>query len=133
MEARTLSIAQLAALLYAGLIAVVCGFQVALACGAPWGEFAMGGRFPGRLPPAMRVLALVQIALLCVLAAIVLSRSGLAFERWQDTSLRAVWAVVAIGALSMVANLATPSRRERMVWGPVTVVMLVASLIVALS
>ena len=38
---------QLAAIVYALATAVVVGFQVALAAGAPWGEYAMGGRFPG--------------------------------------------------------------------------------------
>ncbi|MSP57207.1 MAG: hypothetical protein EXR69_16670, partial [Myxococcales bacterium] len=53
-----------AAIAYALATALVVGFQVALALGAPWGELAMGGAFPGRFPPAMRVAAVVQGALL---------------------------------------------------------------------
>ncbi len=130
---QIMSIPQLAALLYVGLIVIVCCFQIALAAGAPWGELAMGGRFPGRLPPAMRVLALVQVVLLAAFAAIVLAKSGLALAAWRAASGKVIWAVVGIGALSMVMNLATPSRWERIAWGPVTVVLLAASLVVALS
>lgn len=32
-------------------------FQLALALGAPWGEYAMGGRYPGRFPPGLRLAA----------------------------------------------------------------------------
>lgn len=54
-----MDIAVLAALAYVLATIVVVAFQVLLALGAPWGSNAMGGRFPGRFPPAMRVLAVV--------------------------------------------------------------------------
>ena len=30
----------------------VVAFQLALAAGAPWGTYAMGGAYAGRLPPS---------------------------------------------------------------------------------
>ena len=51
--------------------------ELALAAGAPWGEYAMGGAFPGQFPPALRAAALVQVAILAVWAAVVLARAGL--------------------------------------------------------
>jgi hypothetical protein len=51
------TVTQLAAIVYTLATAVVVGFRLALAAGAPWGEYAMGGRFPGRFPPAMRAAA----------------------------------------------------------------------------
>ena len=58
-----------AALLYATVSASVVAFQIALAVGVPWGDYAMGGAFPGQFPPALRIAALVQALLLVVLAA----------------------------------------------------------------
>ncbi len=74
--------AQLAAIVYALATAVVVGFQVALAAGAPWGEYAMGGRFPGRFPPAMRAGALVQAVILVLLALVVLDATGFVELGW---------------------------------------------------
>ena len=70
-----------AAWVFAALTAVVMLFQLALAVGAPWGEFAMGGAFPGVYPPAMRIAALVQMAVLGVVGLIVCVRAGLVLPR----------------------------------------------------
>lgn len=47
----------LPAFVFCTLVAVVVLFQLALAAGAPWGHLAMGGKFPGRLPPPLAMLA----------------------------------------------------------------------------
>ncbi|MEK4110124.1 hypothetical protein ABIC86_002354 [Paenibacillus sp. DS2363] len=38
------------AIAFTFLILIVILFQVALAVGVPWGEYAMGGKFPGKYP-----------------------------------------------------------------------------------
>ena len=48
------------AVVFALVTGLVVAFQVALALGAPWGAYAMGGAFPGRMPPPLRVAALIQ-------------------------------------------------------------------------
>jgi hypothetical protein len=54
-----------------GVAAVgVIGFQVALALWAPRGAYAMGGAFPERFPPALRVAAVVHEHELGVIAAV---------------------------------------------------------------
>ena len=45
-----MSISRAAALLYVAICAGVAAFQIALAAGAPWGAYAMGGAVPGQLP-----------------------------------------------------------------------------------
>jgi hypothetical protein len=125
--------ARLAAMAFAGLIAVVALFQLALALGAPWGSLAMGGAFPGTFPPAMRVAALVQIAVLGGVALVVLARAGLVLPAWRRTSRWLVWVVVGLLGLGVVLNLITPSGLERLIWAPVAVAMFAASLRVALS
>jgi len=127
--ASTMNIATLSALAFAAVAAGAIGFQLALALGAPWGAYAMGGRFPGRFPQPMRVAAVVQAAVIALLAAVVLARAGLApgpMASW------AIWVVVGFSGLSLAMNAISPSAGERRIWVPVAVVMLASSLVVAL-
>ncbi len=125
--------AALFATLYAAFTAIVVVFQLALAAGAPWGQVAMGGRYPGRFPTQLRIGALVQAALLSFLALIVLSRAGVGFPVLDPVSGWMVWIAVAISLLSLILNLITPSKWERRLWAPVALVLVVCSLLVALS
>jgi hypothetical protein len=125
--------ARLAAWIFAALIAVVALFQLALALGAPWGGLAMGGAFPGTYPPAMRVAALIQIAILGSVALVVLARAGLVLPTWGRPSRWLVWVVVGLLGVGVVLNLITPSPLERLLWGPVAAVLFAAALRVALS
>lgn len=119
-----------AAWAYACLSLLVVLFQVALALGAPYGHLAMGGRFPGRFPPAMRVAAIVQGALHIALTLAVLERAG------QITTPLPGWLFWVACAMILVAaplNLVTPSRAERALWGPVTVIMLASIGVIAFA
>lgn len=123
----------IAVTIFLGLCAIAALFQLALALGAPWGEYTMGGRFPGRLPPKMRVAALIQIIILLVLATIVLIRSGLALSQFYLIGKTGIWVVVAFFVLGSIVNVFTPSKGERAVWAPVNILLLATSIIVALS
>jgi len=125
--------AALAARVFAGLTGVVILFQLALAAGAPWGSYAMGGAFPGTYPPAMRVAALAQVAILGGVALIVLARAGLVLAGWRRASRWMAWAVVGLLAVGVVLNLITPSGMERLIWAPVAVVLFLCGLRVAWS
>src|SRR4051812_30358375 len=96
-----------AAYLFAGLIGVTVAFQLALAAGAPWGRAAMGGRWPGVLPPQMRIAVLTQAAVLVLMAAIVQARAGLFATTWGEPARIGCWFVVGVSALSALLNLAT--------------------------
>jgi hypothetical protein len=122
-----------AALLYASVSAGVVAFQIALAAGMPWGAYAMGGAFPGQFPPALRIAALVQAALFVSLAAVVLVRAGLILAAWSRMSRWLIWIVVAVAAVGLVLNLITQSAGERALWAPVTLLLLVSSMIVAIK
>ena len=121
----------MAATCYTVISAGVVVFQIALAVGAPWGIYAMGGAFPGQFPPAMRIAAVVQAALMMLMSAVLLSRAGVVLPVWSRASRWLVWLIVAIGAASLVMNIATPSSDERMIWAPVAFLLLVCSVIVA--
>jgi hypothetical protein len=128
-----MDIRRAAALLYAVVSLGVIAFQIALAAGAPWGAYAMGGAFPGQFPPALRIAALVQAALIAGMAMVVLSRAGLMLAGWSRVSRWLVWVVVAFAAVSLVLNLITPSAGERAIWAPVALLLLVSSAVVAIK
>src|SRR5512143_982367 len=107
---------RIAALFYAIISLAVVAFQVALAAGAPWGAFAMGGAYPGQFPPALRIGALVQAVLLFALALVVLARAGVLLPGWSRASRWLIWFVVAFAVLSFILNLITPSAGERAIW-----------------
>jgi hypothetical protein len=127
------SITVIAALLFTSVTLGAIAFQLALAAGAPWGAYAMGGRFPGRMPPAMRIAALGQAALLGLLILIVLAGAGLAQVPIVSGLPSLIWLVVGFSALSLVLNAASRSPGERRIWVPVAVIMLGSSLVVALT
>jgi hypothetical protein len=132
-ERKYMSKEIVAARIYAVVSFGVIAFQIALALGAPWGAYAMGGAFPGQFPPELRVAAVVQAVILAGLALVVLARAGITLPKWSRTSRWLVWVVVAFSALSLVLNLITPSARERAIWAPVALIMLISSVIVAVS
>jgi hypothetical protein len=108
----------------------VC-FQFALGLGAPFGEMAMGGRYPGTFPVQMRVAAIVQGLIIGALGAIVLTSAGVIVTPLDAAWL--IWIVVAFSGVSLFVNAISRSRKERLLWVPAAIVMLVSSLIVALA
>lgn len=128
-----MSIPRVAAIIYAIVIFGVVAFQIALAAGAPWGAYAMGGASPGQFPPALRIAAIIQVVLLAGMAAVMLARARLVLPgQWRVSHLLA-WIVVALTAASLVLNLITPSAGERAIWAPTLSLLLICSLIVAFS
>jgi hypothetical protein len=121
-----------AAIVFALVTAGVIAFQFALALGAPWGAYAMGGAFPGRYPPPMRVAAVVQAVLLGVIAGIVLSAANVALPSLADSFPWLIWVVVVLMALGVFLNAISRSAGERRIWMPVTAILLLSSLVVAL-
>jgi hypothetical protein len=112
-----------AAGLFGVLVLLVAAFQFALAAGAPWGNLTMGGTFPGRLPPPLRVAAMVQALVLLLFGVIVAARARLALTRWHAVSRKLIWVVVGYTVLGAVLNAITASPWERALWLPVTLVL----------
>jgi len=123
----------LAAAAYGLAAAVAIAFQLAMAGGAPWGAYAMGGRSPGRFPPALRVAAVGQAVIIALIASIVLADAGVLQLPTSISAPSAIWLAVAFSGLSFALNAASRSPLERRVWVPVTAIMLVSSLVVAVT
>lgn len=121
------------AIIFSILIVVVIIFQIMLVAGMPWGIYAMGGKFPGKYPPVMRVASFLQSIILTFISLIVLSKSGLMFPGWLSFSKTAIWFVVSFSVIATILNLITKSVWERRIWAPVSLLLLITSIIVAIG
>lgn len=117
------------------LLLVVAALQVSLALGAPLASFAWGGSGGTNvLPDRLRVGSAVAALVLGGFVFVVLDRARiLARPRWPRFFRVAGWALVVQLALSTLGNLASPSMPERVVMGPLSLVMLVLALSLALG
>ena len=120
------------AILFTIFSAIVALFYLCLGFGAPWGEMAMGGKYPGKLPNKIRVVCFLQQGLYVLLCLIVLSRADLVLSGSSLSEDGAIYFVVALLALGTIMNLISPSKKERNLWSPVAGAMFISSLIVAL-
>ena len=118
-----------AAVMYAVICAGVIVFQFCLVAGAPWGRLTQGGQHPKALPKSGRVFAAISVVLLTLMAGSILSAADIwvNWPRWMS------WGALGIQSVSTLLNWITPSRSERLLWGPVTTAMLVMALLVMLT
>lgn len=122
----------ISAFVFVVLTTIVILFQLALAAGVPWGAASMGGKFPGKYPPKMRIIAVMNALVLIFIVLIVLSRAELILPQLNSFSKVAVWFVVIFFIISTVMNVITPSKIER-IWAPVAALQFLTSIIIALS
>jgi hypothetical protein len=114
-----------AAWFFAALCSVVALFHLIAICGGPVGHLTMGGRWPGVLPPAVRLLSALSMGTMLLLAFVVLARAGVldrAIPRWS------MWAVLGYLALAILMHVATPSPGERALWLPVILALTASAL-----
>ena len=113
---------------------IVTVFQIALASGAPWGEYAYGGTKTGKLPTGFRINSVVSAFVMLAISGHYLAQLGV-FEPILDPAGNSVvnWVLVVFTGLSALANNATRSKKERMVWAIPTILMFLAALAVALN
>ena len=116
------------------LLALVTLFQIALIAGAPWGEYAFGGRHTGVLPRNLRIGSAISSFLYLGIAGHYLAQIGV-FPQLLDANLNSIanWSIVGINLLALVMNTITPSKKERMIWAPVALILLGASILIALN
>jgi len=122
----------LSAIIFSIFSVIVIIFQACLAAGLPWGAASMGGKFPGKYPPKMRVVAVANIFVLVLISLIVLVRAEMILPQLFSFSRIAIWFVVAFSAIGTILNTITPSKIER-IWAPVALIQLITSFVLALS
>jgi hypothetical protein len=127
-------LATISAVFLVAMTLIVTLFQIALALGAPWGEYAYGGTKTGKLPVGFRINSVVAAFVMLGIAGHYLAQLGV-LEPILDPAGNSVvnWVLVGFTGLAALANNATRSKKERMVWGVPTILMFLAATTVALG
>ena len=108
-------------------------FQLALALGAPMGEYAYGGQITGKLPIPYRVASSISFLLMLAIAGHYLAQLGVVpMLLSADLNQLANWGLIGFAASAAVLNNITKSKKEKQLWGSTTIAMLIAAVIVAL-
>ena len=113
--------------LYATACLAIVFFQIALIAGAPLGRYTQGGQHAGALPVSGRIIAAVSIPVVLFQALAILSAAGFPGLGWPVWT---GWVAFAVQIVTTILNWITPSKPERAVWGPVTLVMSAMALVV---
>ncbi len=115
------------------LFGLFMGAQLLLALGVLPITMAWGGR-QTELTPGLRMASMAAILVLGVFIYIVRYRAGLVGSVPTPMSIRVLaWVVTGFMALNTLGNFASLSRAERLLFGPVTLMITAASLVVAVS
>jgi hypothetical protein len=116
----------------AGFLAIAA-FQLTLALGAPLGHAAWGGQ-QARLPTRLRIGSSVAVVIWILAALIVLGRAGFEVSLLPDVVQRwGTWFLVGLLPVGALMNVASSSRWERYLWGPLALILALLTLVVALN
>lgn len=122
-----------ALILFVFFTSITVIFQLALAIGIPWGNLAMGGKYPGKFPTPIRIAAVFQIMILLFFIWIAFVKAGVFSPDWKLFSDKLIWVVFGFSVVATVLNIITPSKWERIIWAPVSFILLITSLILAMN
>src|SRR5690554_3716625 len=100
----------LAVAAFAGLLALLVLFQLALAFGAPWGALAWGGQNRGTLPAGYRWASGFSVLVYGFLAVLALDRAGVIDVLPEGFSEVGMWIVVGFLGLGVLMNGISRSR-----------------------
>jgi hypothetical protein len=125
-------VSQIAAVVASIVLVALAVFQVALIAGAPIGRFAWGGQHTV-LPARLRVGSVVSIVLYALFAIVLLDRAGVIDVLPDVVSTVGTWVLVGYFALGVVLNGISRSKPERNLFTPVSLVLAVLCLLVALG
>lgn len=94
-------------------------FQVLLALGFPYGEFALGG-YHKILPKKLRIVSLVNAVILIVFIWIFLLHASILESTWSLPTGGIVFGIAIFLALNSIANLLSASKKEKVVMTPIS-------------
>lgn len=114
------------------ILAALAVFQFLLILGVPIGHFAWGGQHRV-LPTRLRIGSAVAIVLYALFALMILDRAGLTAVLPDAVVAVGIWVLVGYLALGVIMNAISRSKPERYTMTPVTLVLGVLCLLVALG
>lgn len=108
-------------------------YQAALALGAPLGHASWGGVYEGQLPTGLRIASGVAVGFYVLAALIVAGRVGFRVLPLPYGVLRwGTWVLAALMFVGTLANIASSSGWERFGLAPLTLILALLCLFVAL-
>ncbi len=122
----------IAAIAFVTLLVVLAVFQIALAAGAPLGRLAWGGQHRV-LPTRNRIASRWSVAVYALIALVALDRSDLVDVVPELVARIAMWVIFGYLVLGVVPNLLTKSPIERAVMTPMSALLAVLALVIALG
>lgn len=112
------------------VLLLLAAFQLALAFGAPFGQYAWGGKHRV-LPAPLRLGSAVSILIYGLIDIIAWNRVGAIDVFPAQISKVAMWIIFGYFVLGIVINAISPSKPERYVMVPVSLLLAVVSLFIA--
>lgn len=129
-----MNVVAIAALIQVVIALGVTVFQIAIASGAPWGEYTMGGQNTGVLPRSLRIGAAISSVIMLAQAGHYLAQAGVLTPLLSpDWNTVVNWAWFAFTLVGLIMNSISRSKKERNLWVPVLLVSTVCTLLVALN
>ena len=127
-----MSMQQWVAIVATIVLGLVIVLQVLLAAGLPLGQAAWRGQYRV-LPRALRWASLATVGVLGLAAWVVLARAGLVAPGAEAVAVQvATWVFAGFFCLNTLGNIASQSRVERYAMTPVTVLLVICFIVVAL-
>lgn len=119
--------------LFVGLLAVLALFHLALVFGAPWGSLVWGGQHDV-LHSRLRMGSAISVLLYALFATVALDRGGV-IDPFPGSgfSTIAMWIIAAYLLLGMLPMLSSRSSLERYTMAPVSLVLSILAVLVAVS
>jgi hypothetical protein len=115
------------------LFAIVIILQILLAFGILPISMAWGGR-ESQLTASLRISSLIAAVLLGVFIYVIRHRAGLVGNVRIPIFIKIVsWIITAFMALNTLGNIASTSTAEKLIFGPITLILTVACLLVSAS
>lgn len=114
------------------ILAALAAFQLALILGAPLGRFAWGGQHRV-LPGRFRIGSAVSIVIYSLIVILAWDRVGAVTLFPAPLSAVAMWVLVGYFALGIVLNAISRSKPERFSMVPVSIILTVLCLLIALG
>ncbi|MCU1580609.1 MAG: hypothetical protein JWP19_2813 [Rhodoglobus sp.] len=121
------------AVAFTGLLGALAVLQVLLIVGMPLGRFAWGGQ-QDRLSSRLRAAAGLAIVIYAVLAGIALAHAQVITTPLPSLVIViAMWVITAYLFLSVLPNLASKSIHEKRLMTPVSALLAILALLIALT
>ena len=117
----------------AALLVVVIVMSILLICGLPLGEFSMGGRFGKIWPPKIRIIGISQLLTQVFALYIILAAGSIVPCFISYTVTRVICFVFAAFFFgNTFLNIISPSKKEKFVMTPMSLISAVCFLITAI-